>query len=186
MSRPFTVVASVGTYHRPFDRLADWLEPWAGASGVRIVFQHGATRPLRAAENHAVLDPVRLVDHYEQADALVLQGGAGGVMDARTAGRIPIVVPRIPCDGEVVDDHQVVLSRRLAATGVVHLAETSDALDRLLTAVRDGTVATRTAAVRPGPGIDGTVQVLDTAASTAWSRGRLATALGRVTSRAPV
>ena len=30
---------------------------------------------------------------YDKANAIVLQGGAGGVMDARSRSRIPILVP---------------------------------------------------------------------------------------------
>ena len=51
---------------------------------------------MRNSQNHEVLSHKELLEHYRAADAIVLQGGAGGVMDARKVGRIPIVVPRIP------------------------------------------------------------------------------------------
>ena len=92
---------------------------------------------MEQSDNHEMLSPKELLEHYSSADAIVLQGGAGGVMDARKVGRIPIVVPRIPVDHEVVDNHQVVLCRRLADLGLVHVAESADELARLLDGVRE-------------------------------------------------
>ncbi len=157
---PFTVVASVGTYHHPFDRFVQWLEPWTTENNAAVVFQHGSTRPMQDSDNHEMLSPDELLEHYTSADAIVLQGGAGGVMDARKAGRIPIVVPRVPVDHEVVDDHQVVLCRRLADLGIVHVAESAEELARLLDGVRDGTVPTRLDSGLQSPGVAETVRLL--------------------------
>ena len=159
MSR-FVVVASVGTYHHPFERLATWLERWLDGSGAQLHFQHGSTRPIPGAHNREMLALPELLDLYATADALVLQGGAGGVMDARKAGRIPIVVPRVPVDDEVVDDHQVKLARRLSDLGFVHVAETEQELVDLLDGVRDGSVQTRLGAHQPSDGITRTVEML--------------------------
>lgn len=160
MSETFNVVASVGTYHHPFDRFVQWLEPWAMSNRATVVFQHGSTRPMRGSENHEVLSPKELLQHYRAADAIVLQGGAGGVMDARKAGRIPIVVPRIPVDQEIVDDHQVLLCRRLAEMGVVHVAESAADLARLLDGTRAGTVPSRVRSRHSSPGVREAVRLL--------------------------
>ena len=160
VSDVFTVVASVGTYHHPFDRFVEWLEPWTMRNRAQVVFQHGSTRPMRGSENHEMLSPKELLEQYRAADAIVLQGGAGGVMDARKAGRIPIVVPRIPIGQEVVDDHQVILCRRLADLGVVHVAESAEDLARLLDGTRSGTVSSRLSKRRSTPGVREAVRLL--------------------------
>ena len=160
MSDSFTVVASVGTYHHPFDRFVQWLEPWTTRNRAKVVFQHGSTRPMRNSENHEVLSHQELLEQYRSADAIVLQGGAGGVMDARKVGRIPIVVPRIPVNQEVVDDHQVILCRRLADLGVVHVAESAEELARLLDGTRAGTVSSRLDKSRSSPGVREAVRLL--------------------------
>lgn len=147
MSERFTVVASVGTYHHAFDRLAGWLDGWFDPARDVLIFQHGATRPIDGAINHDMVAAPDLLQLYRQADVIVLQGGAGGLMDARTAGRIPIVVPRIPVDNEVVDDHQVRLARRLATMGLIHLAETADELQGLLEAARSGDLPTHVSVI---------------------------------------
>jgi exopolysaccharide biosynthesis polyprenyl glycosylphosphotransferase len=170
VTRRFSVAASVGTYHHPFDRFVSWLEPWTSAHADRVVFQHGSTRPIPGAENHEMLAPARLLEIYREADAVVIQGGAGGVMDARKAGRIPIVVPRKPVDDEVVDDHQIVLSRKLASMGLVHVAESPAELQRLLDGVAAGTVPSRTTRGRPTAGVARAVQTLSTLAPRRTSR----------------
>lgn len=160
MSAAFRVVASVGTYHHPFNRFVEWLEPWVMRNGATVVFQHGSTRPMRGSENHEVLSPKELLEQYRSADAIVLQGGAGGVMDARKVGRIPIVVPRVPVDHEVVDDHQVILCRRLSDLGVVHVAESAADLARLLDGTKSGTVPSRLGKRRAMPGVREAVRLL--------------------------
>ncbi len=148
MSGPLVVV-SAGTYHLPFDRLSAWVEEWLGRNpGTRVVMQHGPSAPVAGAENVEILPYSELLDLCRKADAVVLQGGAGGVMDMRALGIVPIVVPRVPGDGEVVDDHQLVFSAEMAELGIIRRAltptELSGLLDRSLSGemAAPGTIAT--------------------------------------------
>ncbi|GAB3122205.1 glycosyltransferase [Glaciibacter psychrotolerans] len=151
---PHTVVVSAGTYHLPFNRLVDWMEPWVAAHpSVRVIMQHGPSRPLVGAENHAILAYPELLALCAAADAIVLQGGAGGVMDMRALARIPIVVPRVPIDDEVVDDHQLLFTNRVAELGVIVRAITREALWEHLDSVLAGTLDTHARAVDPTPGV---------------------------------
>lgn len=132
------MVVSVGTDHHRFDRLMDWVERWlAGAPvDVRVIVQHGSSRCPSGAVGHVLLPKHELVALLAGADAVVVQGGPGGIMDTRGAGRMPIAVPRLARLGEVVDDHQVAFCRRMRDVGKVILAESEQelraALDRLL------------------------------------------------------
>lgn len=138
------IVAGVGTFHLLFDRLVDWVEQWADERpGARVLMQHGVSRPMRGAQNHRMLSPEQLIAGYRTADVVVLQGGAGGIMDVREAGRIPIIVPRTAALGEMVDDHQVHFMRRLAGLGVIHLAEDAATLHRLMDDAVAGQLITR-------------------------------------------
>ncbi|MBN6190919.1 hypothetical protein JQN58_29095 [Aneurinibacillus sp. BA2021] len=148
MSAPLVVV-SAGTYHLPFDRLSQWVEEWLHRNpGVRLVMQHGPSAPVDGAENVEILPYTELLTLCREADAVVLQGGAGGVMDMRALGIVPIVVPRVPGDGEVVDDHQLVFSAEMAELGIIRRAlssaELAAQLDRALSggAEAPGTIAT--------------------------------------------
>ena len=51
------------------------------------------------------------------ADLVISQVGPGTIADANRAGHRPIVVPRDPRLGEVVDDHQVAFGEFMAARG---------------------------------------------------------------------
>jgi UDP-N-acetylglucosamine transferase subunit ALG13 len=129
---PFVVV-SAGTYHLPFDRLMEWMQRWHDDHpAVRMLVQHGPSRPVDGAENVDFLPYSQLLVLCADADAVVLQGGAGGVMDMRSLKVTPIVVPRVPGGGEVVDDHQLVFSAEMAKLGLIRRAETYEELEGLL------------------------------------------------------
>jgi UDP-N-acetylglucosamine transferase subunit ALG13 len=57
------------------------------------------------------------------ARVVVTHAGAGSVITALSAGRRPIVVPRLRRYGEAVDDHQVEFGRSLAAAGLATMVE---------------------------------------------------------------
>jgi UDP-N-acetylglucosamine transferase subunit ALG13 len=145
------VVVSAGTYHLPFDRLSAWIEEWLRRNpGVRVVMQHGPSAPVAGAENVEILPYAELLDLCRRADAVVLQGGAGGVMDMRALGIVPIVVPRVPGDGEVVDDHQLVFSAEMAELGIIRRALTSAELSDLLDRSKTGDDAAPGSIATPG------------------------------------
>ena len=58
-----------------------------------------------------------------EARVVVSHGGVGSILIALTHGKQPLVVPRLKRFGEVVDDHQLLLARRLAHEGLIGLVE---------------------------------------------------------------
>lgn len=145
------VVVSAGTYHLPFDRLSAWTQEWLTRHpDVRLVMQHGPSRPVPGAENVEILPYTELLELCRAADAVVLQGGAGGVMDMRALGIVPIVVPRVPGDGEVVDDHQLVFSAEMAELGIIRRALTSEELSELLDRSLSGEIPAPGTIATPG------------------------------------
>jgi len=159
VTRP-VVMASAGTYHLPFDRFSEWLERWHRRHpDVRLVVQHGPSRPVDGAENHVTLPYAQLLDLCRAADAVVLQGGAGGIMDMRAIGVVPVVVPRVPGGGEVVDNHQLVFTAEMARLGLLHRAVSESELAALLAAALDQRIVVRTHSQPPTPGVQ-TARVL--------------------------
>ncbi|WP_234347862.1 glycosyltransferase [Streptomyces specialis] len=132
------VLVTVGTDHHHFTRLMTWIERWqADGPALNWTVQHGFTPPPAAApgiEATAMLPHGELQAALRQSAVVVCQGGPGSIMDARGAGRIPIVVPRRPELGEHVDDHQVRFSRRLDEAGLIRAASTEHDFRLLLTA----------------------------------------------------
>jgi UDP-N-acetylglucosamine transferase subunit ALG13 len=110
--RPLHVVVTLGTDHHPFARLVEWVDGWAAEHPeLRCVVQHGTAPAPRHAEGHEMLDPADIPGLMGRAAVVVGHAGPGTVLDARTSGRLPVVVPRLARHGEVVDDHQVAFGR---------------------------------------------------------------------------
>lgn len=113
-----TVFVSVGSDHHPFQRLVDWSDAWASSHPkARVVVQHGTARAPEHAEAHDYLGHAELQELMRRANAVVVQGGPTAIFEARSTGRLPIVVPRRHALGEHVDDHQRAFARFLATEG---------------------------------------------------------------------
>ena len=126
--RPLIVV-SVGTDHHLFNRLIEWVDRWHhGRPDVDCFFQTGTSAPPESAPWEAYLGWDRLMALLASATAVVCHGGPATIMDARSAGVRPIVVPRDPALGEHVDNHQILFSQRLCQLRQVELAATESAL----------------------------------------------------------
>jgi UDP-N-acetylglucosamine transferase subunit ALG13 len=112
------------------DWLDEWLEPREGT--VRCLVQTGHTPPPKRAAWEAFLPYPEMQRNVEQATAVVTQAAAASVMLCKGLGKKPIVVPRLHRLKEMVDDHQIPFGRRMAAEGIIELAETRDRFQELL------------------------------------------------------
>ncbi|WP_314649382.1 glycosyltransferase [uncultured Microbacterium sp.] len=133
------VFVSVGTDHHPFARLIDWIDAWAAEHpDVALTVQHGSSPASVEGENHVMMTSAELDEQYRGADIVVSQVGPGTIADANRADRMPIVVPRDPALGEVVDGHQYPFGEFMAAQGrcvmVTSEAQLREALDRATSA----------------------------------------------------
>lgn len=129
----YRVVVTVGTDHHPFDRLMGWIETWASEHvGVAVLVQRGHSAVPAGVESVDMVAYDRLVAAMAGADAVVTQGGPAAIMDARSVGHRPVVVPRRGTLGEHVDDHQVAFTSWMADRELVWLATSQDELAGLL------------------------------------------------------
>lgn len=129
------VVVAVGTDHHRFDRLVSWMDGWAARHPeVETIVQRGNVEPTSAAVSHRLLPHDELLELFTSASAIVTHGGPSTVMDARSSGRLPIVVPRDPDFGEHVDDHQMRFGRHLQLHGLAELVPHVDDLESALAA----------------------------------------------------
>jgi UDP-N-acetylglucosamine transferase subunit ALG13 len=123
------VLAMVGTDHHPFDRLVDWVDQAASRRpDIQFVVQHGTSRPPRIADGHEFLEHDRLVQLMTESRAVICHGGPGTIMEARSAGHVPICVPRDPARGEHVDEHQLRFARLVGPAGLVRVVHDPEAL----------------------------------------------------------
>jgi UDP-N-acetylglucosamine transferase subunit ALG13 len=97
-------------------RLVDELERLIdiGAVTEEVILQTAAPAAVRNLRAVDVLPRDELSHLMGAARVVVCHGGPGTILEARAAGRVPIVVPRDPTFGEHVDDHQIRFVRWLA------------------------------------------------------------------------
>jgi UDP-N-acetylglucosamine transferase subunit ALG13 len=130
------VVVSVGTDHHRFDRLVAWMDNWAARNpSWRVVIQRGGAPETQHCESHPLIPYEELCALFGAATVVVSHGGPSTVMDARAAGRLPVVVPRDPVHGEHVDDHQVRFGQHLARHGLATVATRQAELEAAIEAV---------------------------------------------------
>jgi UDP-N-acetylglucosamine transferase subunit ALG13 len=125
------IFVSVGTHEAPFDRMLR--DVYELELDEQLVVQHGpsSVRSHRA-EQADFLDFDEVVENIRNARAVVTHAGVGSVMIALANGKRPIVFARRHELGEHVDDHQVELARRLEASGLVTVVDSSAALSDAL------------------------------------------------------
>jgi len=98
-----------------------------------MVVQHGPSRLRpRGATCVDYVSFARLVELVRQARVVVSHGGVGSILVALINDKHPLVVPRLARLGEVVDDHQLELSRKLDEAGLVTLVEDVGRLPELV------------------------------------------------------
>lgn len=143
--KPADVVVSVGTDHHPFDRLISWMDQWRELHpDVTVVIQRGTSAPSQRGDCRQLIPHGDLCEMFARASAVVSHGGPSTVMDARMAGRVPIVVARDPEFGEHVDGHQLRFANHLVRNEIAVVVETMGglfaAIDRALARPREFTV----------------------------------------------
>lgn len=123
------IFVTVGSSDLPFDRLVR--DAGAVAADEAMIVQRGASR-VRPAHGVCVdfMSFDEVIAHMRAARVVVTHAGVGSIMSALTAGKRPVVVPRLRRLREAPDDHQVELGRRLRSLELVTLAETPPELAR--------------------------------------------------------
>jgi UDP-N-acetylglucosamine transferase subunit ALG13 len=120
---------SLGNALQPFARLLEGIGRLATQLPQPVIVQHGHT-PFRdrACLPAPFLGMDEFIEHIHNADLLIMHAGAGSIMHAVEAGKVPVVMPRRAAFGEHVNDHQVEFAQALAETGKVVIANTPDDL----------------------------------------------------------
>ena len=125
---------TVGTDYHRFDRLVWWLDEWMATDPLvgKTLVQRGTSAVPERAESIDYLQRAGLIDEFQRASAVVCHGGPATILECRSNGLVPIVIPREERYAEHVNDHQVDFCERLAAQGDIQLARTKDEFFRLM------------------------------------------------------
>ncbi len=96
---------------------------------VDVVWQTGATDVAGLPiESRPILPAHELAAEILRADVVVAHAGIGSALAVLTAGKIPVLVPRLFAQGEQVDDHQEHVADELERRGLA-IAASVEALD---------------------------------------------------------
>lgn len=114
---------SVGNATQPFTRLLRAVVSILPRLPRPVVVQHGSTAfsapGCRAVAFLEMSEFDRLV---HDSSLLILHAGAGSVIHAVRAGKLPVVMPRRARDDEILDDHQMEFAVELERLGRIVLA----------------------------------------------------------------
>lgn len=112
------ILVTVGLHVQPFERLVCAADGMAALTCEPVIIQRSVARyaPAHAAWFDAI-PAYQMEALTAQARVLVSHAGAGSVLAALRA-RVPLVlVARLRCWGESIDDHQLQLAEALAQRG---------------------------------------------------------------------
>lgn len=125
---------AVGNATQPFRRLLDAVCELAPHLPQPVVVQHGAAQDFACphCQGVAFMDMQAFERQVAEADMLILHAGAGSLIHAIQAGKIPVVMPRRASHGEHVDDHQVEFARVLEKAGKVVVANDASTLEQAI------------------------------------------------------
>jgi len=116
------ILVTIGTNEQPFDRLVRAAA--ALKTDERLIVQYGSSRAVEPREGWVDFMPYdELSALAQQARVVVCHAGVGSILMARQAGKAAVVMARRYSLGEAVDDHQLGLAQRLAASGLVTLVD---------------------------------------------------------------
>ena len=129
---------TVGNATQPFIRLLKAVTSLLNKLPQPVIIQYGHT-PFSYDGCKAVqfMDMKEFSRVVESAELLIMHAGAGSVIHAVHAGKVPVVMPRSIKNGEHIDNHQQEFARALANTGKVVSAEGTDDLERAIAEALD-------------------------------------------------
>lgn len=124
---------SVGNANQPFPRLLEAVAGLAEKLPPPVIVQHGHT-PTGPGnyQRVAFLSMDQFMNQIKESDLLILHAGAGSILNALSAGKKPVVVPRREEFGEHINNHQVEFASMLAKAGRIFLVEDPKYLDNTI------------------------------------------------------
>lgn len=134
---------SVGNATQPFARLVEGVIAIADQLPQPVIVQHGHTtlKVSDAITALAFMNMDEFATQVDTAELLIMHAGAGSLIHAVQAGKVPIVMPRLSEYGEHVDDHQTEFASAIEDSGRIviahHASELEGAAQRAQSLQRD-------------------------------------------------
>jgi len=135
------ILVTVGNATQSFCRLLEAVDTLSGQGFFgeeRVFMQTGNSKDFHPefCDYESFLPMEHFQRMFENSDLIICHGGCGTLLDAVRLGKIPVVMPRRKVYGEHVNDHQLQLTRALAAEGKVIPAYEPEHLPRAIAEAR--------------------------------------------------
>jgi UDP-N-acetylglucosamine transferase subunit ALG13 len=120
------ILVTVGTGQYPFDRLIEAVDSLAAQSSLHddVFIQRGScTYAPKSCRFEDWIPFQQMMEYIRKASMVISHAGVGSIVLCCQHGHRPIVMPRRPAFGELVDDHQLAFARKLHALGIVRNVE---------------------------------------------------------------
>jgi UDP-N-acetylglucosamine transferase subunit ALG13 len=123
------IVFTLGTIIFPFDRAVYWLELLLEKEIIiePVLFQHGATsvkqlkHPLLTSV--ASLTKTEMQESIQKASLVITHAGQGSTRMLAKMGASFVLLPRLKCHGEHIDDHQLLFAQAVEKLGINYCTE---------------------------------------------------------------
>lgn len=115
-----TTFVTLGNATQPFERLLVEVTKTIESLSPPVIVQYGSTSynlPNCDLRKFVSMETFEML--IETSDVLIMHGGAGSVIHAVRACKIPIVMPRLQIFGEHIDNHQLEFSIELDRIGKI-------------------------------------------------------------------
>lgn len=127
-SRP-VILITIGTIVYPFDRSITWLQTLIEQKIIHepVLLQHGDTS-IEGLDQSLVratpwLNRDEMNSAVREASLVISHAGQGSTRMLADMGARFVLIPRLKCYGEHVDDHQLYFARSVEKLGVPHCTE---------------------------------------------------------------
>jgi len=131
------ILVTVGTHSQGFDRLVQPMDELAAQLAEKVIIQRGSSRyEPQYAEHFQWTTNQCMEELTQQARLVVIHAGAGSIILALRYSKPLVVVPRLQCFNEHIDDHQLQLAKAMEDEGraiVVHnpsIVELKNAIEK--------------------------------------------------------
>jgi UDP-N-acetylglucosamine transferase subunit ALG13 len=115
---------TVGNATQSFPRMLETVVEKADRLPQPVIVQYGNNDfSSEKCQSVAFMDMELFSRQLTNATLIVMHAGAGSIIHAIQAGKVPVVVPRRAEYGEIIDNHQIEFARSLAAEGRVVILE---------------------------------------------------------------
>ena len=120
---------TVGNARQPFGRLLRAVAAVVDELPQPVFVQSGTTA---FEDDRCEIVPFLTMREFErriaESSLTIMHAGAGSVIHAVQAGKVPVVMPRLASEGEHVDSHQAEFARELARVGRIVMIDQAAAL----------------------------------------------------------